>query len=331
MRADAANTLRESLHALASELDRDRLLSMVCARARESLSADAVAVITDEGDGPRLQRATGLPEGGGQALERWARARSATIRAVLLLDDLADVPELASFADGDPGMASLCAAPMRSGDNVTGLVVAIACRADSFLPQDLEWLEAYAQQAAIALSNATLYTIQHEMARRDPLTGLLNHREFHEAVASELSRCERYGGSFTVATIDLDGFKAVNDGSGHAAGDELLRRVATALESAGRASDVAFRVGGDEFALLLPVTDARPADGVLQRIADAIDSADGRIGASCGTATWPADGPSKDELLGAADERLYRAKAERPRVLRGVPSASIETPPTRTG
>ena len=92
------------------------------------------------------------------------------------------------------------------------------------------FFSSYGVQAAIALVNARLFEMQERLAARDPLTGLLNRRELHEHLSREIDRCRRHGGGFSLVLVDLDGFKLVNDTSGHSAGDEVLRRVAQALE-----------------------------------------------------------------------------------------------------
>ena len=108
--------------------------------------------------------------------------------------------------------------------------------------------------------------------------------------------------------FDLDGFKHVNDTRGHAAGDRVLRGVADALAASARESDLAFRVGGDEFALLLPDTSGRAAITAAERAAAAMSGVESRIGVSYGIAEWPHAGPSKDTLLACADMNLYAMK-----------------------
>jgi diguanylate cyclase (GGDEF)-like protein len=180
-----------------------------------------------------------------------------------------------------------------------------------FLPQELSILELFSEQAAIALFNARLYATQQEMATRDPLTGLRNHRDFHESLEAELGRCRRTAARVSVALVDLDGFKRVNDSGGHAAGDRVLQNVGAAIERSVRAGDVAFRVGGDEFAVLLPEAGPEEAEAALERVAHAVAGVDDRIGASWGVATWPEDATEKSVLLAGADERLYEMKRSR--------------------
>jgi putative nucleotidyltransferase with HDIG domain len=110
-----------------------------------------------------------------------------------------------------------------------------------------------------------------------------------------------------VALFDLDDFKAINDGAGHAQGDRVLNAIGRAIEGACRASDLAFRVGGDEFAVLLPATAAQNATTAAVRVRTAI-SAQAHVGTSYGLASWPDDGETKDELLATADRRLYAMK-----------------------
>jgi diguanylate cyclase (GGDEF)-like protein len=180
-----------------------------------------------------------------------------------------------------------------------------------FLPRDVDLVEGYAAQAAIALSNARMYRKQELLASHDPLTGLANHREFHEAFARELERCRRSGAELSVVLLDLDDFKDVNDRHGHAYGDSVLERVGVALRRHTRAGDVACRIGGDEFAMLLPEASAEDATAAADRMRAAVAEADARLGASTGCATWPHDGGSKDVLIAEADARLYGAKAGR--------------------
>ena len=160
------------------------------------------------------------------ALERWARGTASMLQAPTVVDDVAGVSELAGLPASRraaPGLAVRRAADFR--DRSLGVLVALAGATEGFLPRDVDLFQSYAAQAAIALTNARLYAAQEARASRDSLTGLLNHREFHETVARELERCRRYGGRMAVALFDLDDFKLVNDTGGHAEGDRVLLRV----------------------------------------------------------------------------------------------------------
>src|ERR1700740_3215566 len=148
----------------------------------------------------------------------------------------------------------------------------------------------------------------------DPLTGLYNRRLFSEGFEKELNRARRYGLPLGLVMLDLHRFKEVNDKHGHPRGDEVLRAVAATLKSALRTSDSAFRIGGDEFALLLPQTDAPQALALSRRVemvfAEAVKplQLSVRVSMDHGVATFPQDGEQADQLIRVADERLYRLK-----------------------
>jgi diguanylate cyclase (GGDEF)-like protein len=148
----------------------------------------------------------------------------------------------------------------------------------------------------------------------DPLTGLYNRRLFSETFEKELNRGRRYGSPLGLVVLDLHRFKEVNDKHGHPRGDEVLRAAAVTLKKALRTSDSAFRIGGDEFALLLPQTDAEQALALSRRVetvfAEMLKPLQLTVGVSMdhGVATFPQDGEQADQLIRVADERLYRLK-----------------------
>ena len=148
----------------------------------------------------------------------------------------------------------------------------------------------------------------------DSLTGLYNRRLFTETFEKELNRARRYGLPLGIVTLDLHRFKEVNDKHGHPRGDEVLRAAATTLRKALRTSDSAFRIGGDEFALLLPQTDNVQALALSRRVeivfAELLQPMHLTVGVSIdhGVANFPQDGDTTDQLIRVADERLYRLK-----------------------
>ena len=149
-------------------------------------------------------------------------------------------------------------------------------------------------------------------ATHDALTGLANYREFVEGLEREVKRGSRSHGTFALLLLDLDGLKQINDRHGHLAGNRALKRLANAMREHSRATDVAARYGGDEFVLLLIDADLGMAERVAGRISDLLrQEVDGMpLGVSIGMASWPADGHTSQELLEAADQRLYHQKKE---------------------
>lgn len=176
---------------------------------------------------------------------------------------------------------------------------------------------------ALALSEERLRTISslHEQLREqalcDPLTGLYNRRYLDEFFARELARAQRESLPLALALIDLDHFKRLNDESGHLAGDDVLKAVAQHLQDNLRSTDAVFRIGGEEFLLILPGADPREACERLQAICAQLAAreiasrgGDQRITLSAGLAHWPEQGQALDELLQVADAALYQAKRD---------------------
>ena len=151
-------------------------------------------------------------------------------------------------------------------------------------------------------------------AATDALTGLYNRRLFDEYFAKELNRAQRYSHHLALVIMDLHRFKEVNDRSGHLAGDQALQIAATTMRKTLRTSDYAFRIGGDEFALLLQMTDPGQAEILSRRLRSSYESAiaplklDVPLALDYGVAIYPEDGDQREVLVTVADERLYRLK-----------------------
>src|ERR1700730_4857530 len=151
-------------------------------------------------------------------------------------------------------------------------------------------------------------------AATDPLTGLYNRRLFDEYCDKELNRAKRYGHQLAVVILDVHKLKEVNDRHGHLQGDQILQLAAATLRKTLRASDFAFRIGGDEFALLLPQTDSEQANTLCRRVRTQYEGdihslkLDPGVTLDFGIAVLPMDGEQKSELMGTADDRLYQLK-----------------------
>lgn len=152
------------------------------------------------------------------------------------------------------------------------------------------------------------------LARTDTLTQIANRRAFFEAAALEIERTRRTGRPLTLAYVDADDFKDVNDARGHAEGDALLVEVAHTMRAATRAVDAVARLGGDEFGLLLPETDTLEAKVLLARLRGTLLTAMARrgwtVGFSIGAATFVSPPASVDEMMARADALMYAAKRE---------------------
>ncbi|RKS80245.1 diguanylate cyclase (GGDEF)-like protein [Motilibacter peucedani] len=175
-------------------------------------------------------------------------------------------------------------------------------------------LEALARFAAVALESARLHAQTLEQARSDSLTGLRNRRSLDTDLPVEWSRARRYDRPFSIALLDLDHFKRVNDTAGHAVGDAWLRLVGGVVLGRLRTSDSAYRYGGEELVVLLPETDADAAFIVADRLREAVEACQGpstypSMTVSIGVATATFGMADSSELLAAADAALYAAKA----------------------
>jgi diguanylate cyclase (GGDEF)-like protein len=226
---------------------------------------------------------------------------------------IVDGTEQARAGDPDGGGPPLVI-PLGLDDEQTMLLLAPEGRDFSDASRELAlWL---GSQAAIALENVRLHRLVERQASTDGLTELANRRTFEEALSTEISRTERFGGTLALILADLDDFKQVNDRHGHLAGDEVLRAFADILRAAVRDVDLAARYGGEEFAVLLPQTDLAGAELLAERLRHAIAARPltARPGAlvaitsSFGVAAFP-EAATPAALFAAADEALYRAKS----------------------
>jgi diguanylate cyclase (GGDEF)-like protein len=166
----------------------------------------------------------------------------------------------------------------------------------------------FANQAVTALESASRFEEMQFLADHDSLTRLGNRRAFVRRLEAEIARARRYGETFALVLCDLNGFKALNDQRGHLAGDEELVDFATRLSASIRREDGAFRVGGDEFALILVEAGDRDA----QRVADRVIGS-GELLASFGVAVYR-QGVTTEELFRRADEAMYSAKRSGERI-----------------
>jgi diguanylate cyclase (GGDEF)-like protein len=302
-----AEELRASLRDLVSALDLDEVLAKVVNHAHVAAGGrEFLMLLRDESGRLGVRARSNVPPHVAAAVEVWANGRAEIGTSSVVLDDLDAAPELQSAAG--EAIGSLCSSPLVLREESLGALVALGAGRDAFFPRDINLLEVYAAQAAIAVHNARLVGRLENLASRDALTGLLNHREFHETLEREIDRARRRDGKFGLLLLDVDRLKELNDERGHAAGDQALRKVAGAIVDCCRTGDVAFRVGGDEFAVVLADADAEDVHRVGQRLRAAVAELGHGVGLSYGAAAWPADASTKEALLLRADGRLYSSK-----------------------
>jgi diguanylate cyclase (GGDEF)-like protein len=205
-------------------------------------------------------------------------------------------------------------APLRDLDGSLMGLIWVDDPEDRLLPSSdrLRVLRIFAYDAAVAIVSGRNLGELRFLADHDPLTRLLNRRAFMQRLDGEVARATRYGRTFGLVLADLDGFKTLNDRHGHAAGDEALMEFATVLSSALRKPDEAFRIGGDEFALLLAEADEEDARKVVLRAQRLLAAVDDQqfvgITASFGCASCPEHASDAQALFRIADEALYEAK-----------------------
>jgi len=217
----------------------------------------------------------------------------------------------------------LCVPVLAQGETL-GLLHLRRVNEESTSPENGDSIEsclnlamAVAEETGLALANLKVRDTLHEQSIRDPLTGLYNRRFLEEFLLRELARADRKKHALSVITLDIDHFKRINDTLGHGAGDVVLRRVGLLLQGYVRESDIACRVGGEEFSLLLPEASmqiaAQRAENIRGGVHDLRLKYDGHnlgsITISLGVAAFPEHGTTPDALVRAADQALYDAKS----------------------
>ncbi|HEY3476346.1 MAG TPA: sensor domain-containing diguanylate cyclase [Anaerolineales bacterium] len=251
----------------------------------------------------------------------WSKPRSngltytvARSGEMMIIENMDDHPLFQNVPSHWTG--SIIGIPLKVGNTVVGVMNLSRSTTGGFSQSELRLLSLLSDQAAVAISNASLHQMISRQAYSDTLTGLPNRRALDERLEAEVISARRNNYSFAVIMMDLDGFKAVNDTYGHTVGDDVLRLVFTEMARGVRTTDFLARYGGDELTLILSQTEMASAQIVAEKIIEGMKKVkyklpDGkrlRLGISGGIALYPVHGRSGPDLLRAADAALYHAK-----------------------
>jgi len=251
----------------------------------------------------------------------WAKPRSngltnTVVREgrTIIVEDMATHPLFQNVPTSWVG--SIIGIPLKVGEIVVGVMNLSRSIVGGFSASELRLLSLLSDQAAVAISNASLHQMISRQAYSDTLTGLPNRRALDERLEDEVVSARRNNYSFAVIMMDLDGFKAVNDTYGHTTGDDVLRLVFGQMARGVRTTDFLARYGGDELTLILSQTELSSAQIVTEKIIEGMKGIkyrlpDGRrlkLGISGGIALFPIHARSGPDLLRAADAALYHAK-----------------------
>ena len=208
------------------------------------------------------------------------------------------------------GQKSLLMLPLVARGETIGLMEIVDVNDRVWSDDDVEFCRALCDIVAIAVRNAVLFAELQETAARDKLTGLYNRRLFEEQFEAAVARSLRSREDLTLLVVDLDGLKRINDVAGHVAGDNALRTLSDSLRATIRSTDVACRIGGDEFAIVLPGSTAEDAVHVAERAQEMLaEIGRGQYSFSGGIARVTPAQSSAEDVFRAADLAAYRAKA----------------------
>lgn len=316
---DEMDALKKLSVHLTSSLDLPDVLDAVASEALR-LIADARDVNIFLYKNKKLTFGAALDSDGNNS-KAWSKPRTngltytvARDGEIIVVEDMQNHPLFTNVPPNWTG--SIIGVPLKVGETVVGVMNLARSKSGAFSASEMQLIKLLSDQAAIAISNASLHQIVSRQAYSDTLTGLPNRRALDERLEEEVAAARKNNYSFAVIMMDLDGFKSVNDNYGHPVGDEVLRLVFSQMARGVRNTDFLARYGGDELTLILSQSDLSSALIVAEKITDGMkklkyklpDGKKLKLGISGGIAIYPVNARNGPDLLRAADAALYKAK-----------------------
>ena len=318
---DSYRRLADVFHHVLSEQDLDTLLDRIADTLSELIPYDTLSIFqADEAQTtlvPVLARDRWAEEilrntiEFGTGLAGWAAKHREPV-----LTNAAHLDPRMMVVPGTPPdeLEALITIPLIARDSVKGVLSIYRLGEHAhFDDEEFELAKRFGDAAALALDNAQTRARLELQAQTDSLTGLYNHRHFHEHVRAELTRASRNRDSMALVMLDIDDFKKINDIYGHGVGDQVLRELADQLKAAVRASDLVCRLGGEEFGVVMGSCGTEEALGLARRLTERLKELEfgpaGRITVSVGVTEGPRDASNPRELIACAEAAMMTAKA----------------------
>jgi diguanylate cyclase (GGDEF)-like protein len=318
--AEPYRRLAEIFHDVLSEQSLDALLERIADTLAELIPYEDVHIYEADEAKRELKPALARSEWANEVMsETFSFGEGITGWAVdhreAVLANQAHLDPRVRFVPGTPiEPEALIAVPLIARGRLKGTLNIYRVGDDAaFSDEEFLLAKRFGDAAALAIDNAHIRARLEHQAETDALTGLYNHRSFHERLRQELLRASAAHETVAVVMLDLDDFKRVNDVYGHGIGDHLLQQVADVLRASVRSTDVVCRVGGEEFAVILPAGDIRSSTALAERIGVALGSLEaeavGKLSVSTGIAIGPENAANPRELVACAEAAMMTAKA----------------------
>ena len=319
-KSDELNALRETIADITSELELSKLLKTLLERAIRLIKADGgdFCLVDEENNDLKVVASINLDKGYMNTRIRsgeGASGKALATRKPVYVENYSTWPDKLDSLKSSK-LQSALVLPLLIGNRVLGTLGIFHLDSEKRISaEDQHLLSLFGQHASIAIENALLFEKVQRFARIDDVTGLLNRRAFIEMGEYEVNRSKRHGHPISLAMVDLDDFKRINDTLGHIAGDDVLREISQFLRQNIRNIDIIGRYGGDEAIILMPETNQQNAFLAINRLREFIENKifilgkkTFKITASFGISSFSQNPPEMDEIIKQADDALYYAK-----------------------